>query len=218
MPLPKSEESCLACGDPLDPATARCWSCYYEQKEYQERCRQARLPPQAHSKSFSQFVTDPTQRAAIRALRSSSAPHYLWGKTGTGKSHLLWALAREAIERKQDVLYLDWAGYLQELRDSFLTHQLPRLYYQARAVELLCLDDLSVIRWTVWSIEQIYLLIDERLKQERRTVLAALVPPHELAPRLPEHLLSRLQCSFTLLQLPPRDGRRHPYPEQKLAS
>lgn len=216
MPLRKSEDFCSACGDPLDPVTARCWSCYYEQKEYQERCRQARLPPRAPHKRFSDFVIDSVLCAPLRGLRSSSAPYYLWGKTGTGKTHLLWALALEAIEQKQEVLYIDWAGYLQELRDSFLAHQLSRIYHQARAVDLLCLDDLSIVRWSVWSTEQFYLLVEERLKYERRTVLAALVPPHQLVPRLSEYLLSRLQCSFTVLELTARDGRRQPYPQQKL--
>lgn len=216
MPLLKSEDFCSACGDPLDPLTTCCWGCRYEQEQYQERCQRARLPPQAHPKSFSRFVTDPTRRDAIRRLRSGSAPFYLWGKTGTGKTHLLWAVALETIEQKREALYIDWAGYLQELRDSFLAHQLPRVYHHARVVDLLCVDDLSIVRWSVWSIEQFYLLIEERLKQERRTLLAALVPPQELVPRLPEPLLSRLQCSFTMLQLPPRDGRRQPYPEQKL--
>lgn len=216
MPPPKSEDSCSACGDPLDPLTARCWGCRWEQEQYEERCRRARLPPQAQHKSFAQFVPDPAQRAAIRALRSSSAPYYLGGKTGTGKTHLLWAVARETIEQKREALYIDWAGYLQELRDSFLAHQLPRVYHHARVVDLLCMDDLSIVRWSVWSTEQFYLLIEERLKHERRTLLAALVPPQDLAPRLPDYLLSRLQCSFTVLQLPPRDGRRQPYPQQKV--
>lgn len=216
MPPPKSEDYCSACGDPLDPVTARCWGCRWEHEQYEERCRRARLPPAAHPKSFSCFVVDPVQRAALRALRSSSAPHYLWGKTGTGKTHLFWAVAWDAIEQKREVLYIDWAGYLQELRDSFLAHQLARVYHQARAVDLLCLDDLSIVRWSVWSTEQFYLLVEERLNYERRTLLAALLPPHQLVTRLPEHLLSRLQCSFTVLQLPPRDGRRHPYPQQKL--
>lgn len=216
MPLRKSEDFCSACGDPLDPVTARCWGCRWEQQNYEARCRRARLPPAAHPKSFSRFVTDPAQRTALRTLRSSSTPHYLWGKTGTGKTHLLWAVAWDAIEQKREVLYIDWAGYLQELRDSFLAHQLPRVYHHARVVDLLCVDDLSIVRWSVWSIEQFYLLIEERLKQERRTLLAALVPPQELVPRLPDHLLSRLQGSFTVLQLPARDGRRQPYPQQKL--
>lgn len=214
----KSEDSCSACGDLLDPLTARCWGCRWEQEQYEERCRRARLPPQAHPKSFSQFVTDPPQRDVIRRLRSSSAPYYLSGQTGAGKTHLLWAVARETIEQKREVLYIDWAGYLQELRDSFLAHQLPRVYPHARVVDLLCVDDLSIVRWSVWSIEQFYLLIEERLKQERRTLLAALVPPHQLAPSLPEYLLSRLQCSFTLLVLPARDGRRQPYPPTETAS
>lgn len=214
MPPPKSKDYCSACGDLLDPVTTRCWRCDYEQEQYEERYQRARLPAQAYCKSFAHFVVDPAQRPAFCQLRSASAPFYLWGKTGTGKTHLLWAVAGEAIEQKREALYIDWAGYLQELRDSFLAHQLPRVYHHARAVELLCLDDLSIVRWSPWSIEQFYLLIEERLKYERQTVLAALIPPHQL--RLPDYLLSRLQCCFTVLELPPRDGRRQPYPQQKL--
>lgn len=215
MPPLKFKDYCLLCGSPLDPLTSHCWACRYEQEQYQQRCLRARLPPAAHSKRFSDFVTDPQHHSLIRTLRSCACC-YLWGKTGSGKTHLLWAAAWEAVEQKREALYIGWAGYLEELRESFPQHQLPPLYYQARNTDLLCLDDLSILRWSPWAAEQLYLLIEERLQYRRQTLIASLLSPQQLWPTLPDYLLSRLRYAFTLLELLPRDGRKLPYPQQKL--
>ena len=125
-----------------------------------------------------------------------------------------FAASHHSLQRRLEALYLDWPTYLQVLKEAFPEPQLPELFHRARDVPLLALDDLSVGRWSRWATEQFYLLIEYRLKHLRRTLLAALGPPHQLPSSFPDFLLSRLQTRFTLLKLPARDARRHPYPTQ----
>lgn len=219
MPQPKSESPRCSCGSSLHPDLPGpfCPACRYRHWLQKERLRRSRLPPQARHQRFSNFITTAAHRRKVETLRSSDRSFYLYGKTGCGKTHLLAAAIFQHLDHQQEAqaLYLDWPGYLQQLKESFLDSRLPPLYYQTRQVDLLALDDLSILRWSSFATEQFYLLIEQRLKQQRRTLLAALVPPQRLTSNLPDFLLSRLQFHFSLLELPPRDARRHPYPRQK---
>jgi chromosomal replication initiator protein len=139
--------------------------------------------------SFARWISTPENRSALLAVqrvadclgtrrqRRAVNPLFLHGPTGTGKTHLISALVREATTRRPDlVVALLSPG--DEPADE--PSQLP---------DLLILEDvqhLAAARAETWVQR-----IDECLAREQQLVFTATVGPRDLV-HLPARLTSRL--------------------------
>ncbi|MFJ7974872.1 ATP-binding protein [Peribacillus sp. NPDC096379] len=101
---------------------------------------------------------------AIRTDRANSIA--LLGQPGSGKTHLLTAIANNLMQRKNiSVLYFPYVEGFNDLKDDFekLATKLARM----RQVDVLFIDDLfkplkGEPRATIWQIEQMYAVINYR--------------------------------------------------------
>ncbi|HYE37454.1 DnaA regulatory inactivator Hda [Methylocaldum sp.] len=120
---------------------------------------------------------------------------FLWGESGTGKSHLLNACCREACQSDLSVSYLP----LTSLRE-YGPAVLDGLEHQ----DIVCLDDVdSIAGDDVW--EQALFSLFNRLRElGNRLIVAAQAPPGELPIRLPD-LKTRLGWGLTLRLQPLND-------------
>ena len=91
----------------------------------------------------------------------------LQGPNGTGKTHLLEALGRTAIQRGVVVRYLFAPAWVESLRAAQAPGASPtmeELWHRVNSAELILLDDITDNRVTPFAIEQVGRLIDDRYR------------------------------------------------------
>jgi DNA replication protein DnaC len=143
--------------------------------------------------TFDGFRVFPDTRKPFEAARRyAESPLGEWlviaGPPRNGKTHLLSAIANEAIAAKIPTLYAYLPQLLDHLREGFRaqnpTYQGPvddtRLYEQETfkqrwerilSIDLLLLDDLGVEVDTPWVRERLDILLDVRLRDRKATAI-----------------------------------------------
>ncbi len=157
--------------------------------------------------TFESFVEGPSNRVAFAAARSvaessSSAlrfnPLFIHASVGLGKTHLLQAIAAEAIVRKPQarVVYLTAEYFMWRfataIRDNYALH----LKEQFRDIDLLIIDDMQFLQGKSIQHEFCH-LINMLLDSARQVVVAADRPPAELE-SLEPRVRSRLNGGVAL--------------------
>jgi len=141
-----------------------------------------------HRRSFSNFIAG-ANAGAVAVLRDLLAGRaggvvYLWGGSGSGKSHLLEACCGDAFMHGRPVAYLPLAG----------SRVAPDMLNGLADHALLCIDDVdSVAGDGVWE-EALFHLYNRAELASCPMVLTASVAPRTPAWRLPD-LASRLTAA-----------------------
>ncbi len=140
------------------------------------------IPERINLESFkpgdNAVVIDAIQRLCSGQLQQL----YLWGVSGSGKSHLLQAACQLVSEQGQTVAYLP----LKEFRD----HPVDVLT-GLEMMQLLCIDDLGCVAGHAQWQEALFNLYNRAREQGRRMLFAARQSPAETGIELPD-LVSRL--------------------------
>ena len=157
--------------------------------------------------TFDSFVEGPSNRVAFAAARavaetSSNAlrfnPLFIHASVGLGKTHLLQAIAAEAIRAKPQarVVYLTAEYFMWRfataIRDNYALH----LKEQLRDIDLLIIDDMQFLQGKSIQHEFCH-LINMLLDSAKQVVVAADRPPAELE-SLEPRVRSRLNGGVAL--------------------
>jgi DnaA family protein len=163
--------------------------------------QQIPLPIQLRASSVFASYCAGTNQEALNTLQNlfltdPSPVVFLYGASGTGKTHLLQATCVRASETQQQVSYLP----LRELH-----HYGPELLQGAERMDLVCLDDVDeVLHQPGWA-RALFNLHRDLEEFGGKLLIAAEGTPAALTIALPD-LASRLLAG-TLLRLQPLDDR-----------
>lgn len=120
----------------------------------------------------------------LRGLHTDHAPLfvYFWGKSASGKSHLLNAVCQRYGEQSllSSYLPLEDAGALR-----------PEILDDLATLELLCIDDLHLVAGNLAWEERIFHCFNQRMEGGKQIVIAANASPYALQLQLPD-LKSRM--------------------------
>lgn len=111
----------------------------------------------------------------------------LMGPTGTGKTHLAAAAARERLAAGDSVCFAVVPDLLDHLRRAYRpdnAESYDDVLDALRAAGLLILDDLGAHSTTPWAEEKLYQLLSYRYLQESPTLITTNMKPDDLEPRL----------------------------------
>jgi DNA replication protein DnaC len=111
----------------------------------------------------------------------------LLGTYGVGKTHLAAAIAHEALDRHEHVLFAVVPDLLDHLRATFgpqSTVAYDERFELVRTVPLLILDDLGTESATPWAREKLYQLINHRYNYRLATVITTNLKPEAIEPRI----------------------------------
>lgn len=157
--------------------------------------------------TFESFVEGPSNRVALAAARAVAEfsqnalrfnPLFLHASVGLGKTHILQAIAAEAIRRRPQarVVYLTAEYFMWRfataIRDNYALH----LKEQLRDIDLLIIDDLQFLQGKSIQNEFCHLL-NLLLDSARQVVVAADRPVSELE-SLEPRVKSRLNGGVSL--------------------
>jgi DNA replication protein DnaC len=170
-----------------------------EQRDRELRYAQSGLPTD-HQRTVESFIVRPGTEPMIEATKrfiGRQGPRILVlvGRTGTGKSHLLEAIGRHALEADRTVRYDLASTFLNRLRHTYDSdagedvHDLLA-WYQRR--DTLLIDDIGVESSTAWVREQLTTVVEERLHSGGWMAVGTNLTKDALAERMGDRLASRL--------------------------
>ena len=141
-----------------------------------------------HRRSFSNFIAG-QNAAAVAVLRDLLLAHaggivYLWGSSGSGKSHLLEACCGDASMHGRPVAYLPLGTDQAQ----------PDMLNGLADIQLLCIDDVDRVAGDRAWEEALFHLYNQAEQAACPMVLAASGAPRAPAWRLPD-LASRLSAA-----------------------
>lgn len=174
--------------------------------------------PQTHpAYRFETFVAGRATRFPLAAAREAvthpgaCAALVLCGGTGTGKTHLLHAIAAETHRRHpaRRVLRTDARAFLAEYTQAHFNHELDRFRARYAEADTLAMDDFHVLAEgnKAGTVAEFVALFDRMTHAAggKQLVLATSVEPSALT-SLPEGLRNRLSAALAIRLAFPDDG------------
>lgn len=148
------------------------------------------------TKRFSTFVTRKRFAAVSAALEAAQNMLHpgtpplltLAGPPGTGKTHLLFALGWELVERGNLVLYRTQPALIEELRRSFEDRSFETVFSSFLECGWLLLDDLGIEGLSDWGRGVLDRLVDHRWLNQLPLIVATNAKAADLPPRLADRL------------------------------
>lgn len=155
---------------------------------------------------------------------------FITGPVGTGKTHLISAIAKEYVFRyakhsdgSNDNFNPDAIGsepklpifitlpeFLFELKQSYdnkTTDTEDYLLKKYSSCDVLLLDDLGAEKSSEWSIQILFLLIDRRYSQMKKTFISSNLSLKEISEQLDDRIASRINQMCDVLKLTGKDKR-----------
>ena len=170
--------------------------------------RQGRLQGLQERFSFDSFVSGPSNEFAFAVARRVASwadghfnPVVLHGPYGFGKTHLLNAMAWEAMRAQPDkrVVYLSAERFTSTFVKALQDKQTQAFKEDLRNADLLLIDDVHFVAGKTQTQEELFHTLIALVEDGRRVVLTADRSPNELSemePRLRSHLQAGLVCGI----------------------
>lgn len=135
-------------------------------------------------------LLDPVTREKVDDWIDNPSPGTLLfvGGVGTGKSYAAFAVMREMFLHNMNVKF--WP--VPKLLDALRPNSGENVANEATMIDVLTLDDMGAERPTEWSMERLYILINDRWMAKRRTILTTNLDGKTLRESIGDRMYSRL--------------------------
>lgn len=160
---------------------------------------------------FERFVAGPTNRfahAASLAVAQNPGkqfnPLFIYGNTGLGKTHLLYAI-KQYIQKNRpgvNVIYANSETFVNEFIDSLKTRSIDAYRNRYRSAVCLLIDDVQFLIGKDQSEQEFFHTFNALFETNRQIVLTSDRPPKELQP-LDGRLVSRFEWGVVADIKPP---------------
>ena len=120
---------------------------------------------------------------------------FIYGNVGSGKTYLCSAIANYLLENGKGVLFIVVPDLLDEIRASYSgDSELSEIQVlrQATNAYVLILDDLGAHNYTEWAKNKIYSIINNRLNNNRPTIINSNLNLGQIERYLGERTTSRI--------------------------
>ena len=161
--------------------------------------------------SFENFVIGPSNKlahAASQAVATKPAgdfnPLFIYGGSGLGKTHLMFAICNEIRKRNPEMRILFTKGEFMtnELIEAIRNNSTPEFRAKYRQVDILLIDDIQFVSGKIGVQEEVFHTFDELHQSGKQIVLTSDRPPREIA-TLEERLRTRFEMGLMVDIQPP---------------
>ena len=135
----------------------------------------------------------------------------IMGKTGLGKTFLCNAISRRVLDSGYTVIYISAGRLFKTLQDEQFNRgeeeEYSSFYEDVLNVDLLVIDDLGTEFSTTLVSSQIFNIVNERMVNQRPTIISTNLTPDRIKEQYSDRVLSRLTDEFEFLTLTGDDIR-----------
>lgn len=213
----RREPSCTFCGKdrPSIPVCNDCIQLYNEildgvtkgqpLERLRQWCRKTQL-------SFDNFIAGSSNRAAYDAAKAAVAapgqrsnnPLVIYGGIGSGKTHLLQAIANQFVSNRPQakVSYLHCERFVMDVVRAYQNHRFDEFMDWYGNLDLLLIDDLHFNSWKIKCQDELILIVETLLESDKQVVFSRFQPPLDVSDLHPK-LVSLLQAGNVIAIAPP---------------
>ena len=161
--------------------------------------------------TFDTFIVGPSNKFAHAASLAvaqnpSSAynPLFLYGNSGLGKTHLLYAIGNEIRQNNKNcnVIYIKGEDFANEIIQSIMNKTTAAFRHKYRQTDVLLVDDIQFIGGKESTQEEFFHTFDALYEAKKQIVLSSDRPPKEIKV-LTERLRSRFEMGLLADIQPP---------------
>ena len=184
----------------------------------EEELAEYRLAHEIHSSTnnnphftFESFVVGPSNRFAYNAAlavtdkpAAAYNPLFIYGPSGLGKTHLLYAIANRIREKHPEfnIVYISSEQFTNELIVALREHKNLEFRQKYRNADLLLMDDVQFIGGKQSTEEEFFHTFNELFEAHKQIVLTSDRPPIEIS-TLAERLRTRFEGGLICDIIPP---------------
>ena len=161
--------------------------------------------------TFDTFVVGDSNKlayAAARAVADAPAEHYnplfIYGDSGLGKTHLIYAIAHEIRTKTPNakIVYIKGDDFTNELVEAIRTGKNVEFRSKYRDADLLLMDDVQFIAGRKQTQEEFFHTFNTLYESGRQIVLTSDRPPSEMT-QLEDRLRTRFEWGLLVDVAPP---------------
>ena len=185
--------------------------CEEELAEFQKSREKANAQKFNPQFTFESFVVGPSNRFAYNAAlavtdkpASAYNPLFIYGPSGLGKTHLLYAIANRIKENFPDfnIVYISSEQFTNELIVALRERKNVEFRKKYRNADLLLMDDIQFIGGKASTEEEFFHTFNELFEGRKQIVLTSDRPPSEIS-LLAERLRTRFEGGLICDIIPP---------------
>lgn len=146
-------------------------------------------------------------------ILNSQDSHYVYGATGTGKTRLLCAMARELVsyyEKTPSFQFISVPELMLKIKNTYHViseHNESEIVDLYSNTDILFLDDLGSEKITDWSRQILYIIINRRYENEKWTTITSNIPLSELSEFIGNRISSRIGGMCSIEKMTGKDRR-----------
>lgn len=161
--------------------------------------------------TFNTFIVGPSNKfahAASLAVATNPAgaynPLFIYGGSGLGKTHLLYAICNEILKNspKTNIIYVKGEDFTNELIDSIRSETTKDFHNKYRQADVLLVDDIQFIGGKESTQEEFFHTFNSLYESGRQIVLTSDRPPKEIK-TLEDRLRTRFEWGLLADVQPP---------------
>ena len=179
---------------------------------------EAERPEKKHRFSeASKEKIDPEIWRQVEAAFNEGFGLYIFGNVGTGKTFLCHAIKKE----NRDCKLINTLELLAKIKATFRNESAGVTESESEIIDefsgesrwvshpdgLLILDDIGVEKPSEWAQQTLFLIIDRRYQQLRKTVFTSNLSLDELSERLGDRITSRIADMCKVIEIKGKDRR-----------
>lgn len=139
--------------------------------------------------TFKNYLTTNSNAAIRNALLSIISlpgqihnPLFIYGATGVGKTHLLQAVAYEAIKQEPylNIYYATSENFVNDIIQSIQTHRHGDFINHCEGLDILLLDDVHLLKGRKHTLKELLCIFKRLYDRRKQIIVTADMPPKEL--------------------------------------
>lgn len=149
-------------------------------------------------------VAETAARAENGATASQYNPLFIYGPSGIGKTHLMYAITSKIKEENHDakIIYIKGEDFTNQMIDSLAKQAMKEFRDEYRKCDLLMIDDIQFIAGKISSQEEFFHTFDALYNNSKQIILTSDKPPKEIN-SLDQRLKSRFEMGLLADIQPP---------------
>ncbi len=178
---------------------------------YDESDKIVRFFEKPNSYTFENFVVGSSNAFAVAAAKSIAEkpssefnPFFVYGPSGIGKTHLLYAIANRILQTRPDkkIIYLKGEDFTNSLIESLNAGTMSLFRKKYRSADVLIVDDIQFIAGKKQTQEEFFHTFDTLFENNKQIILSSDRSPSEIS-ILEDRLKSRFSSGLIQdIQLP----------------